>query len=504
MVADPITAHCKGKGSRSRISAWRVAAVRYEPLLPPLLFVLLVSAASHWWVAYEFGTDEGINLMKGALVANGFSLYSDIWSDQPPVLSFFLAGLEWVFPYSVTAARASMLGFSGLLLWSLFRIVFRLEGRASAWLAMAALAAIASFQELSVKVMVGLPAVALAVAALDQVLLGASDRKAWRYWLAGALFAVSLQTKLFTLTLLPALILAALLEVNGASRLSVGTRPAFNLGRLLLGTTVVFLVIAAIAGEPIFSQLIMPHHVVSGAYDSSRFDILLHVAKELITRLPIPVSILLALGLLAAFGRMSATRLVPLTWLVAAGLVVGLHRPYFSHQLILVYPAIAWIAALSMELIRDKTLRLAVSFASMVLLGAIAVAAAYAHRAPQPGISTSYAAWLAEARADAWVLADHAMDAYRAQRLVPPELAVWSAKRMIAGELPPQDLIAVVQKRRPERILLRRFDQPQEFLDFLNSEYLYLETQSVVPEEGKPPVRRYVSRSTPVVIEKPK
>lgn len=373
MVSDRIAALCKGKGCRWGISTWaRAAAMRYEPPLPPVLFVLLVSV-SHWWVAYEFGTDEGINLMKGALVANGFSLYSDIWSDQPPVLTFFLAGLEWVFPHSVTAARAVMLGFSGLLLWSLFRIVFRLEGRAIAWLAVAALAAIASFQALSVKVMVGLPAVALAVAALDQVLLGASDRKEWRYWLAGALFAVSLQTKLFTLTLLPVLILAALLRLDGDSRLSFGIRPGSNLGRLLLGTTVVFLVIAAIADEPILSQLVMPHHVVSGAYDASRFDILFHVAKELITRLPILVSILLALGLLAAFGRMSATRLVPLIWLVSAGLVVSLHRPYFSHQLILIYPAIAWVAALSMELIRDKTIRTAISFACILLLAASAL-----------------------------------------------------------------------------------------------------------------------------------
>jgi 4-amino-4-deoxy-L-arabinose transferase-like glycosyltransferase len=369
MVSDRIAALCKGKGCRCGISTWaRAAAMRYEPPLPPVLFVLLVSV-SHWW----FGTDEGINLMKGALVANGFSLYSDIWSDQPPVLTFFLAGLEWVFPHSVTAARAVMLGFSGLLLWSLFRIVFRLEGRAIAWLAVAALAAIASFQALSVKVMVGLPAVALAVAALDQVLLGASDRKEWRYWLAGALFAVSLQTKLFTLTLLPVLILAALLRLDGDSRLSFGIRPGSNLGRLLLGTTVVFLVIAAIADEPILSQLVMPHHVVSGAYDASRFDILFHVAKELITRLPILVSILLALGLLAAFGRMSATRLVPLIWLVSAGLVVSLHRPYFSHQLILIYPAIAWVAALSMELIRDKTIRTAISFACILLLAASAL-----------------------------------------------------------------------------------------------------------------------------------
>jgi hypothetical protein len=501
MIADRVTAHCKGKESRWGIpTRARAAAVRYQPLLPPLLFVLLVSV-SHWWVAYEFGTDEGINLMKGALVANGFSLYSGIWSDQPPVLTFLLAGMEWVFPYSVTAARAAMLGFSFLLLWSLFRIVFRLEGRAIAWLAVAALAAIASFQALSVKVMVGLPAVALAVAALDQVLLGASDRKEWRYWLASALFAVSLQTKLFTLTLLPALILAASLREGGDSRLSFGLRPASNLSRLLVGTTAVFVAIAAITDEPILSHLVMPHHVVSGAYDASRLDILLHVAKELMTRLPILVSILLALGLLAAFGRMSATRLVPLIWLVSAGLVVGLHRPYFSHQLILVYPAIAWVAALSMELIRDKTIRPAISFACILLLGASAVAGAYAQRAPKPGISASYAAWLAEAPPNSWVLADHAMDAYRAQRLVPPELAVWSAKRIIAGELPPQELIAVVERRRPERVLLRRFHQPQEFLDFLDSKYKYLNTSSVAPEEGKPPVRQYVLRSSPAVTE---
>jgi hypothetical protein len=154
-----------------------------------------------------------------------------------------------------------------------------------------------------------------------------------------------------------------------------------------------------------------------------------------------------------------------------------------------------------MELVRDKTIRPAISFACILLLGASAVAGAYAQRAPKPGISASYAAWLAEAPPDAWVLADHAMDAYRAQRLVPPELAVWSAKRIIAGELPPQELIAVVQRRRPERVLLRRFHQPQQFLDFLDSKYKYLNTLSVAPEQGKPPVRQYVLTPTSDLIE---
>jgi hypothetical protein len=60
------------------------------------------------------------------------------------------------------------------------------------------------------------------------------------------------------------------------------------------------------------------------------------------------------------------------------------------------------------------------------------------------------------------------------------------------------ELIAVVQKRRPERVLLRRFHQPQEFLNFLDSKY---KTLSVAPEEGKPPVRQYVLRSTPAPTE---
>jgi hypothetical protein len=50
-------------------------------------------------------------------------------------------------------------------------------------------------------------------------------------------------------------------------------------------------------------------------------------------------------------------------------------------------------------------------------------------------------------------------------------------------------------------VLLRRFHQPREFLDFLDSKYKYLDTLSVAPEEGKPPVRQYVLTSTPALAE---
>jgi hypothetical protein len=70
---------------------------RYEALLPPLIMILL-STFNHWWSDDWVTMDEGGNLMKAVLVAKGFHLYSEIWSDQPPILTFLLVPAEIV-PY---------------------------------------------------------------------------------------------------------------------------------------------------------------------------------------------------------------------------------------------------------------------------------------------------------------------------------------------------------------------------------------------------------------------
>ena len=176
---------------------------RIEPILHSVVFIIVIIAVTPWWSTQPFNTDEGINLMKAALLAKGYSLFSEIWTDQPPVLTFILAGAELFFPRNIIVSRGIILIFSGLLLWSLFRIVYRLEGRACAWLSSAALVAIEGYRDLSVSVMIGLPAVALATAAMDQTIAAAVDQKKYRYWIAGILYAVSLQTKMFTSILFP-------------------------------------------------------------------------------------------------------------------------------------------------------------------------------------------------------------------------------------------------------------------------------------------------------------
>jgi hypothetical protein len=59
------------------------------------------------------------------------------------------------------------------------------------------------------------------------------------------------------------------------------------------------------------------------------------------------------------------------------------------------------------------------------------------------------------------------MYAFRAGVPVPPEMAVVSRKRLVAGDFPDQELVAIIQKYNPELVMLDRFDYPgvQKTLD---------------------------------------
>ena len=182
--------------------------------LAALVAVALICALGPWWGVYEFDTDEGVNLMKGALVAAGHALYGEIWSDQPPAFSLLLAGVQAVFGYSVPAARGLVLVFTAALVWGLYRIVRRDGGAGAAWVAVACLISGYGLQRLGVSVLIGLPSLALAVLAAER--LTAPDGGRAALWLSALLMAASLQTKLFSGAWLPGLLLAAAFGARGS------------------------------------------------------------------------------------------------------------------------------------------------------------------------------------------------------------------------------------------------------------------------------------------------
>jgi hypothetical protein len=56
-----------------------------------------------------------------------------------------------------------------------------------------------------------------------------------------------------------------------------------------------------------------------------------------------------------------------------------------------------------------------------------------------------------------WVVTDNPMYAFRSRLLVPPELAVFSRKRLSTGEVTEGDMIQAIEKYRPEQVLIWRF-----------------------------------------------
>lgn len=60
-----------------------------------------------------------------------------------------------------------------------------------------------------------------------------------------------------------------------------------------------------------------------------------------------------------------------------------------------------------------------------------------------------------------WVVTDVPMYAFRARLPVPPQLAVFSSKRLETGNLTEEEVINVMREYQPEQVLLRRFKLPK-------------------------------------------
>ena len=229
----------------------------FQQLVLIVSIVGLLCFLGDWRNAYELQLDEGLNLIKAVLVAKGHQLYHEIWSDQPPLLTYILTLVHKGFPFSIAAARTSILIFSLLLATSLFRVVLRFEGLFAAWSSVLLLVLGRMYLELSVSIMVGLPAIALAMLAIDLVTRRKGKGRVLPL-LAGMLFGAALLTKLFVMIILPAVMAAFWLTEKRDSQLipreSVLRAAWFFGGIVIVG--VIFLVM--IWDFP-FDQLLSPH-----------------------------------------------------------------------------------------------------------------------------------------------------------------------------------------------------------------------------------------------------
>ncbi len=452
------------------------------PIYPVILYVCLISLVGPWWAVDSFSVDEGLNLMKAALFSDGYSLYGAIWSDQPPLLTVVLSFIHFLSDGSVATARGVILLFAGLLIWSLFRVVARNDGTGAAWFAVLVLCSTALFQKLSVSVMIGLPAIALAMVAIDQASIGAKNDQSWRFVLAGIIFALSLHTKLFTALILPSFVLTSLCTVTTGRQTDTRFKISTIL-KLLVPMMIVFCGVLLIIDPKFIGQLIFPH-MAAREIGISRGgpDYFIHMMRKVVGIMP---AILGLFGLIVSFRGAMLSRAIPLVWFLCAMGVFAFHRPLFYHHMLMIIVPLAWMSGsifsdwkpfifrkwVTQEKIKVVLMSLALLVVAKTAISSLSSSASKFSRPAKPNAIEAQQSLTRFSHLTNWVFSDMPMDVYRAGLMTPPPIAVFSGKRMRTGNITRSEMISVIETYQPEQISLRRFNYDQEFINYLNREY---------------------------------
>ena len=463
----------------SRVRGWWQSA----PLILPLIYLAAMLLYFPFRERFEFDQDEGGEVMKALLVARGYPLYSEVWSDQPPVLTYLLAATFRVLGPDVDAGRVVVLLLSTGLLAAAGQILQLTWG---VWHALAGevlIFLLPFFTTLSVSAMIGHPAIAFAMFSLLALTIWHQRGGDWWLFLSAAALGVSVLTKLFTGFLAPVFVLGIFLDsrarqggsITGRDRL----RPAFHWS--LTFTALVIAAVLFVIGPANVPELLNTHlearQVRTYISQSNALPISWYLRDAW------PVLLLAGVGCLFTVLGRRWTSLYPIAWASLAYLLLSFHAPvWYHHQHLITIPAamLAGIASgegfrLVPQIIRTRAflsvraglaaLALAGFGASLIVRGPLTLPDF--DRPPVFATGAAHAPWAEQvfltkmgnhARETHWVITNLPMYAFRVGLVTPPALAFISEKRLATGELTEEQIIAAIREYRPEQVLVGRRD----------------------------------------------
>ena len=447
----------------------------------PVAFVLLMLLFFPFRYRIEFDTDEGINAIKAMMVLRGYRLYSEIWSDQPPLFTFLLTVWFRAFGLRLTAARLMVLLFSAgqiALGTSYLRKNWGILAAVSGGLMLVLLP---YFLRLSVSIMIGLPAIALAVASFYMLAEWHSRPVLGRLVASGLLLGLSILTKGFTAVLVPIWLIGILANIlRNPTLIRQGRHrwlgPAAWLTALGL---VVGLGLLLIVRTEYLSQLLSVHLIASQsdefAIDPEHRTLASYLSESW------PIFALAAVGAGWAVKRRNWSALYLAGWIVAGYAFLVINQPtWYHHQLLLTVPA-ALLAAIAVGASIDdvrflrpdwpRARRWALGLGSLgvflvfLVIRLPGTAEGLDPRLPNlsgPGTDEEderslLAAINDHASQTQWFYTDRPIFAFLADIPVPPNLAVISQKRLFTGGLTEQEVAATLDTYAPEMVLNSRF-----------------------------------------------
>lgn len=430
------------------------------------LYVGFVLAIRPVKQTFEFDYDEGLNLMKALLYSKGFSLYSQIWSDQPPLATVLLSGWFSLFGQSVFAARVLILLFSALLTWSFYQILRNSLARIPAFYGTLLLFTSWLFVRASISVMIGIPCAAMAMLSIYILVLYKKHDCKRLLVLSGVLLALSLQTKLITVFLIPLILFYI---VDSRIRKRITKKVLFS---ALLWLITIFSIYVLVG----FSYHALDYRYLVKAHTSQPIeaDIINYNSQEYLQFLfsqDYDYLFLAGIGAAAIILNKQREGFLPLIWLTTATLVLLNHKPIWYHHYTMLAIPIAWLGAYGFALVLNsfpagwysnfKQNIKKVSFPCFAIgLLVYLMIAIPAKPLTKPEKDPTVMQLVLKYRESThWVFTDRPIYAFYAGLLVPPEIAVMSRKRFNSGDLTLDYLLKILQTYRPEQIVLARWTQ---------------------------------------------
>lgn len=456
-------------------------------LLLPIVIALIFFAFTFSYYPFreklQFDSDEGLNLMRSMLVNLGYPLYREVSSDQPPLLTHLLALLFRLTGFEVNPARVLVLLFSTLLVWVGAQFLQLTSGRLAAIFFLPLVIMAPQFLRLSTSVMIGLPSIASATAAMLFVVIWHLKRRGFWLALSGFALALSMLTKLFTGFVAPIFLIgvtiSAYLERRHENHSWKIFYPAilWSISFASLGIVLGLVLV----GPQNLTAITSPHLAapVTEELGGSGYTMNGHL------RAAVPLVLLGSVGALFLIYRRNWLAFYPIAWAALAYVLFSFYSPvFYHHQLLITIPMAMTSAAAAGEGIRLVTRVSRPSDFRQVqtLLGAgvlIGFALVSFHYLPgldrdlmnRPRLSDfSLKATAGKLRVirtmdeyidrTNWIMTDMPMYAFRVQRPVPPNLATFSSKRLATGSLTAEDILTAMREYRPEQVLMARFEIP--------------------------------------------
>lgn len=466
--------------------------------------------------AVKIGVDEDFELSKAVLCSTGHRLFTEVWSDQPPLYVSLLTLLQRHEPQSILAPRLLTVMFAAALLASFFLLARATSGTPAAAVATVLLIGSPGFLELSSSAMQEIPALAPAVAALCTLQLWPAERWRSRAVVAGSLLAVAWQMKLIGLVYAPLAVLVPALRMRSAviapearragASPREGRRFWIRLGREtgLVATVALagFLLINGLTGSPLRLQLMQAwqaHFATAqslevGAPEEHGFDwtILIKNWDTTLAAL-VGVAALLRLGW---SGKGSRGAWLPLAWLLLTGVVFTTHHPWWGYYYLHNALPLCWCAGVGLTEWgaaagfhrrwgtpaaagasggRGWAWRWSLGwFCALATLwvGSRVVFEVDAARKSPKLFNCLVLREVERFRPFTHLLfTDQPIYSFHSGIPLPPQLGVLSLKRYWTGEMTGARVAAELQAARPELVLLKESNAEVVFQDLLNREY---------------------------------